>query len=1445
MIKGLLRTLLFVGSAALFSFTTPIKGEEMKANSTIDSSIIAQNNSTPGKNSTIKMGKDGRVGIVVSVKGKNFIQRDAGDKVVAAPKTNVLIGDELTTSNEGYLQVTFVDGSILKLVGKGSVSVKDFLYDEEKGEAGGELTTEGATFVFMSGKISKIAPQNFKVKTATATIGIRGSTIDASVGSGGEMKLTGGGIFAEPIGGGDMVEFSHDGPQVAFEFTEGGVQEIPVPDEGGFFASKATELFGEDADSITATEDDEEEEEEEDDAASDDDEGDDDEEEEEKGSTLGEGEVEEESAEFALDFEGIDISSILEDINQFDLDEDLSSSEAKLEGMSGHFFKKGELNKVQDMTLFANHNRLFIGSEFSEEAGKYLEYSGLTYKALANQGADVSSVGFLAFTDNASQNELGYIGKEKGIEYLNRTDGIMNFTSAMPSLFASTNTDFPLSVVTADGYMTFTGENDLFVDIAHESLFGSVSFESLGGSLTDPEGASRNEFYQQLDFMLASQPDLLFYTKHQSLDKATGDFGENSLHLTANLGYGVVNGEFLGSSRGGLTSLDDFDGSAQLYGDNTVEGVGLFSSPSSGEEGGFVAASFSEGTIIEDLPTAGLVEYVGFARGSQLSFNSVNNLVSTEIQHADALSFSIDLATKELDESSLNFKLSDAREFSFTPGTSFVLSQELAFSALDHSSVDPTQSFILANPVPIVNAATSNPVKVEGVLWGSYNLVSGDAQTVNPGQMNFFVAADVTEDSYFLNGSSIKSERTAVPLAYYEGAARRTIVDPDLFAEKYEGLTGTENLPFFTEEGYSKVLINYEDETFKHYSVFPDGFLIVGSGDLGTVDLNGSEAGGEHFGFTGNKWSVINLGAHFHTEMFQKEPLNSTIASFPDSEFVGAFASDEAESLFYSFQREHTTTANVDQAVYGVAAAAKVREGAIGENPVITTGFVHGVLVNKATGDLVSDIAESGNKIDLEKRWKEDTDSNNVQDLDVALHLIDTSKPVYGNITATNTDISQSEEREVLTLYSDYDSGDANSTLQRYSAEINNISAKLKDISYSYTINAKNVIQKIGDANSADTTNATTNALPLKIILYAKDSAGKFYMLATEAKTYSNVSDFDEWITEEFDFTNGNVQAIRLDTEAELEDHDTIQALFDFYESNDSLYASPLATWEADAASDPIADDAEVFKVVVKWGDATHTNEDTDTDTMALYLDKFTIKDENDEVIFEDDFLAASTSDNLFIDKDAFYIPMDAGAQDIFTPDISGYTKVDGKTVITALPGLEEYEYLIWGIWSSELTEDANPSNHFEAFGMFGGGMVKDLTDPAGYAAHASANNVVNYSGSAMGNLFDLSTNQSEFRSGNAQIQVNFSSETITGGTINLGNAQVKLEAGSLDKLTNGLPYNGSAKLGIGGATPSGTGTYKGQFFGNDSKYAIESSGSFGATNSTHKVIGAFGTKKE
>ncbi len=105
-----------------------------------------------------------------------------------------------------------------------------------------ELSINEASFAFLGGKISKIAPQNFKLRTATATIGIRGSHFDGYANAT-TTEVMGDGATIVSLTTGQKILL--DGFSSAFKVVESGnIDSMEAPTEGTFFRSKAKQVFG-------------------------------------------------------------------------------------------------------------------------------------------------------------------------------------------------------------------------------------------------------------------------------------------------------------------------------------------------------------------------------------------------------------------------------------------------------------------------------------------------------------------------------------------------------------------------------------------------------------------------------------------------------------------------------------------------------------------------------------------------------------------------------------------------------------------------------------------------------------------------------------------------------------------------------------------------------------------------------------------------------------------------------------------------------------------------------------------------------------------------------------------------------------------------------------------------------------------------------------------------
>jgi len=86
------------------------------------------------------------------------------------------LDDTVMTAADARLEITFVDGTTLTLGEKASITLDSYVYTPT--QAGNQLAVsvvQGA-FYFVSGQMGKQADRDMSVRTAYATIGIRGTT---------------------------------------------------------------------------------------------------------------------------------------------------------------------------------------------------------------------------------------------------------------------------------------------------------------------------------------------------------------------------------------------------------------------------------------------------------------------------------------------------------------------------------------------------------------------------------------------------------------------------------------------------------------------------------------------------------------------------------------------------------------------------------------------------------------------------------------------------------------------------------------------------------------------------------------------------------------------------------------------------------------------------------------------------------------------------------------------------------------------------------------------------------------------------------------------------------------------------------------------------------------------------------------------------------------------
>jgi len=115
------------------------------------------------------------VGKISAMKGDVTINRDA--KIIKAEIGSILEkNDIINTKKSARVQVVFKDKTVISIGKNSAFHIEDYIFSESKKPKATFGLTKGF-FKTITGKIGKINPEGFKLKTKTASIGIRGTII--------------------------------------------------------------------------------------------------------------------------------------------------------------------------------------------------------------------------------------------------------------------------------------------------------------------------------------------------------------------------------------------------------------------------------------------------------------------------------------------------------------------------------------------------------------------------------------------------------------------------------------------------------------------------------------------------------------------------------------------------------------------------------------------------------------------------------------------------------------------------------------------------------------------------------------------------------------------------------------------------------------------------------------------------------------------------------------------------------------------------------------------------------------------------------------------------------------------------------------------------------------------------------------------------------------------
>ena len=114
------------------------------------------------------------IGNIMALKGSAKVHKKSN--AISTAKSGMIIeeGDTIITQNKTRVQVILKDDTIITIGSHSSFKFDTYFFDGSKKSILSMRMNRGF-FRSVTGKIGKIAPERFKVKTSSATIGIRGT----------------------------------------------------------------------------------------------------------------------------------------------------------------------------------------------------------------------------------------------------------------------------------------------------------------------------------------------------------------------------------------------------------------------------------------------------------------------------------------------------------------------------------------------------------------------------------------------------------------------------------------------------------------------------------------------------------------------------------------------------------------------------------------------------------------------------------------------------------------------------------------------------------------------------------------------------------------------------------------------------------------------------------------------------------------------------------------------------------------------------------------------------------------------------------------------------------------------------------------------------------------------------------------------------------------------
>ena len=120
------------------------------------------------------------IGDVILQEGTGVIERKDGDEFSSKIDLDIFSYDTVKTG-QGKTAIEFVDDTRVDITEHSKLIIDEFVYDPNTKTGALSLKASLGTVRYASGQIAKNSKQNVKIKTPTATIGVRGTDFSMTI----------------------------------------------------------------------------------------------------------------------------------------------------------------------------------------------------------------------------------------------------------------------------------------------------------------------------------------------------------------------------------------------------------------------------------------------------------------------------------------------------------------------------------------------------------------------------------------------------------------------------------------------------------------------------------------------------------------------------------------------------------------------------------------------------------------------------------------------------------------------------------------------------------------------------------------------------------------------------------------------------------------------------------------------------------------------------------------------------------------------------------------------------------------------------------------------------------------------------------------------------------------------------------------------------------------